>query len=106
MGNGRTGRIGVLPVVGVCLAALLCANLLLYWYLDSLSPGFVSPSPHGYCPPHHFKLGTMRDCEPWLQCPEVRNDIRRLKMVGQGAVKKVRELGQKKNQCVSLLVLN
>ncbi|KAG5265493.1 hypothetical protein AALO_G00243100 [Alosa alosa] len=104
MGNGR-GISSSLSVVAVCLAALLCANLLLYWYLDSLYPGVVSHSPHGHCPPRHFKLGTMRDCEPWLQCPEVQNDIRRLKMVGQGAVKKV-YLSEWKGQKVAMCVLS
>ncbi|KAL2099251.1 hypothetical protein ACEWY4_005731 [Coilia grayii] len=88
MGNGRAVLCS-LPVVAVCLAALLFANLVLYLYLDSLYPSFVSPSLHRHCPSRHFKLGTMRDCVPWLQCPEIRADIRRLKMVGQGAVKKV-----------------
>ena len=92
MGNGRAVLCS-LPVVAVCLAALLCANLLLYLYLDSLYPSFVFPSPHRHCPPRHFKLGTMHDCVPWLECPEIRADIRRLKMVGQGAVKKVRVTG-------------
>ncbi|KAL4641874.1 protein O-mannose kinase [Arapaima gigas] len=77
------------PVVLVCLGALLATNLFIYWYIESLSRGGGPHAPSlGFCPPGHFKMGVMK-CTPWLQCAEVRQEVRRLKIIGQGAVKKV-----------------
>lgn len=78
------------PVVAVCLAALLLSNLLLYLYLDSLYPTHDHLfSSHNGCPPGHFKMTTMRNCTPWLQCSQIKAEVRPLKLVGQGAVKQV-----------------
>ncbi|XP_074546746.1 protein O-mannose kinase [Halichoeres trimaculatus] len=78
------------PVVAVCLAALLLANLLLYLYLDSLYPTHYHQfSSHDRCPPGHFKMTTMKNCTPWLQCSQIKAEVRPLKLVGQGAVKQV-----------------
>lgn len=87
---GTRGAKCGLPVVLLCLAALLCANLLLYFYLDALYEDSSPPLAHVRCPPRHFKIGTMTTCTPWLQCPEIRAEVRRVKLIGQGAVKKVR----------------
>lgn len=74
----------------VCLGALLFANVLIYLYIESLYQiSETHVSPHGDCPPGHFKMGIMRNCSPWLQCPAVRSEVRKLKMIGQGAVKQV-----------------
>lgn len=78
------------PVVAVCLAALLLSNLLLYLYLDSLYPAHDHlSSSHDRCPPGHFKMTTMRNCTPWLQCSQIKAEVRPLKLIGQGAVKQV-----------------
>ncbi|XP_028848884.1 protein O-mannose kinase [Denticeps clupeoides] len=103
MGSVRAAWCSV-PVVVLCLAGLLCANLLLYWYLEALYPVGVMPHVGRQCPPRHFKLGNMKDCIPWLQCAEVRKDVRRLKLIGQGAVKKV-YLSEWKGQKVALSAL-
>ncbi len=88
MGGTFWMRCGV-PVVVLCLAALLCANLLLYFYLDALYQDTNPLSAHTQCPLRHFKVGTMTTCTPWLQCPQIRAEVRRVKLIGQGAVKKV-----------------
>jgi hypothetical protein len=31
----------------------------------------------------------MKTCYPWLQCPQVKAEVRKLKLIGQGAVKQV-----------------
>lgn len=94
-----------LPVVVLCLAALLCANILLYFYLDALYQDTNPPSAHTRCPPQHFKIGTMTTCTPWLQCPEIRAEVRKVKLIGQGAVKRV-YLSEWRGQKVALSVLS
>ncbi|XP_030627578.1 protein O-mannose kinase isoform X2 [Chanos chanos] len=95
------------PAVVLCLAALLCSNLLLYLYLESLNLGTSYPSRHAHthCPPGHFKVGTMTTCTPWLECPDIRADVRRLKLIGRGAVKQV-YLAEWRGQKVALSVLS
>ncbi|XP_019910030.2 protein O-mannose kinase isoform X2 [Esox lucius] len=80
------------PVVLVCLAALLLGNVVIYLYLDSLQErghGHPHLSPHGDCRPRHFRMANMKNCSPWLECTQVRAEVRKLKMIGQGAVKQV-----------------
>lgn len=78
------------PVVVVCLAALLLSNALIYLYLDSVyQSGEQLASPRVGCGPQHFKMATMKNCTPWLQCSQIRAEVRKLKLIGQGAVKKV-----------------
>lgn len=76
-------------VVVVCIAALLLCNIFLYIYLDSLyqTNGQQMSSPSG-CLPQHFKMATMKNCTPWLQCAQINAEVRKLKLIGQGAVKK------------------
>lgn len=88
MGGSFGMRCG-LPAVLLCLAALLCTNLLLYFYLDALYQDTNPLSAHTQCPLRHFKVGTMTTCTPWLQCPQIHSEVRRVKLIGQGAVKKV-----------------
>lgn len=85
---GSGPKCGV-PAVVLCLVALFCANLFLYFYLDALYEGTSPPSGHMHCPPGHFKVGTMKSCTPWLRCPEIRAEVRRLRLIGEGAVKQV-----------------
>lgn len=84
----RGTKCGV-PAIILCLVALVCANLLLYFYLDALYEGTSPPSAHMHCPPGYFKVGTMKTCTLWLKCPEIRANVRRLRLIGQGAVKQV-----------------
>lgn len=93
-------------MVVVCLAALLLGNLLLYRYLDSLpqSDG-RSVAPHMGCPPGHFRMATMKHCSAWLQCPQLKAEVRRLKLIGQGAVKQV-YLSEWRGQKVALSTLS
>ncbi|XP_076830988.1 protein O-mannose kinase [Brachyhypopomus gauderio] len=106
---GRSGgsrvKCGV-PAVVLCLVALLCANLLLFVYLDAIYQDSSVPSAHPHCRqrPGHFMVGTMSTCAPWLQCPEIRSSVWRLRLIGQGAVKQV-YLSEWQGQKVALSVL-
>lgn len=93
-------------VVAVCLAALLLSNAFLYLYLDSeFQAQEPRSSAHAACPPRHFKMATMRNCTPWLQCSQVRGEVRKLKLIGEGAVKKV-YLAEWRTQKVALSSLS
>ncbi|XP_028661650.1 protein O-mannose kinase [Erpetoichthys calabaricus] len=87
---GDTGR--TIPVVLLCLGALLCGNLILYLYVETL---YKSSGPLEYlddepvCPRAHFSLKATRNCTPWLSCEAVRREVRPLRLTGQGAVKQV-----------------
>ncbi|KAM6152918.1 protein O-mannose kinase [Erethizon dorsatum] len=76
-------------VVGLLLTMALM-NALLYLCLDQFfssprrSTEGPRPCPHGY-----FKMGQMRTCSPWLSCQELRAEVRQLKCIGEGAVKRV-----------------
>lgn len=75
--------------VGLLLAMALM-NVVLYVCLDQLfiSPGrFTADSRR--CPPGYFRMGQMRNCSRWLSCEELRTEVRQLKRVGEGAVKRV-----------------
>ncbi|KAF7710567.1 protein O-mannose kinase [Silurus meridionalis] len=93
------------PAVVSCLIALFCANVLLYVYLDALYEDTSPSSTHMHCSPGYFKVGTMKNCTPWLQCPEIRANIRRLRLIGQGAVKQV-YLSEWQGQKVALCALS
>ncbi|XP_007522804.1 protein O-mannose kinase [Erinaceus europaeus] len=75
--------------VGLLLAMVLM-NVLLYlcldWFFISPRSSAVDPSscPHGY-----FRMGHMTNCSPWLTCEQLRTEVRQLKRVGEGAVKRV-----------------
>ncbi|XP_056616842.1 protein O-mannose kinase isoform X2 [Triplophysa dalaica] len=72
---GTLGPRSGLPVVVLCLAALLFANILLYFYLDALYEDTSPPSALKRCPPSHFKIGTMTTCTPCLKCPEIHAEV-------------------------------
>lgn len=78
------------PVVGLCLTALLISNALIYLYLDSMyHTDQQLVSSHVGCALRHFKMVTMKNCTPWLKCSQINTEVRKLKLIGQGAVKKV-----------------
>ncbi|XP_072310102.1 protein O-mannose kinase [Eucyclogobius newberryi] len=102
--SSRSISHSVLAVV-VCLAALLLCNVFIYFYLDSLySSNVHQVSSSSGCRPGHFKMVTMKNCTPWLQCAQINNEVRRLKLIGQGAVKQV-YLGEWRGQKVALSLL-
>lgn len=77
------------PIVGLLLAMALM-NVLLYLCLDWF---FISPRrsvvDSSHCPPGYFRMGQMNNCSPWLTCEELTKEVRQLKRVGEGAVKRV-----------------
>lgn len=78
------------PVFMACCAALLFSNVVIYLCLDSIYQRDKQlVSSHAGCEPRHFKMVNMKNCTPWLQCPFINGEIRKLKLIGQGAVKKV-----------------
>lgn len=89
--EGRKGPAhrGVPPVVGLLLGTALM-NTLLYLCLDRffISPPRAAVDPT-HCPYGYFRMGPMKNCSPWLSCEELRTEVRQLKRVGEGAVKRV-----------------
>ncbi|CAL9682596.1 unnamed protein product [Knipowitschia caucasica] len=57
------------------------------------------------CQPRHFKMATMKNCTPWLDCEQIRNEVLKLKLIGQGAVKQV-FLAEWKAQKIALSLLS
>ncbi|XP_078524075.1 protein O-mannose kinase [Lissotriton helveticus] len=92
------------PHTLLLLLALLLINFLLYIYLDSfyeMSPLPVNSQSHGPCPSGFFRLETMKNCSPWLSCAAIRSQVRKLRLVGEGAVKQV-FLGEWKERKVAI----
>lgn len=88
--RSRTTVAYIVPVVGICAAAFLLTNIFIYLYLDSVyQPGLQQVSPLVGCVPQHFKMPTMKDCTAWLQCLQINAEVHQLKLIDQGAVKKV-----------------
>lgn len=87
--NGLTHR--ELPRGVGLLLAMALMNVALYLCLDQLfiSPG-RSTADSRRCPPGYFRMGRMRNCSRWLSCEELRTEVRQLKRVGEGAVKRPR----------------
>ncbi|KFU86208.1 Protein kinase-like SgK196, partial [Chaetura pelagica] len=85
----------------VLLGAVLLLNALLYLCLSKLytSSGRAETDP-GLCPSGHFKLGAMKNCSPWLSCEAINREVRKLKCVGEGAVKKAFLSEWKENKVV------
>ncbi|XP_047713596.1 protein O-mannose kinase isoform X1 [Prionailurus viverrinus] len=77
------------PAVGL-LFSMALMNTLLYFCLDwfFISRPRSAPS-SAHCPHGHFRMGQMKNCSPWLSCEELRTEVRQLKRVGEGAVKRV-----------------
>uniref|UniRef100_A0A8D0FUW1 Protein O-mannose kinase n=1 Tax=Strix occidentalis caurina TaxID=311401 RepID=A0A8D0FUW1_STROC len=87
--------------LGLLLAAVLILNALLYLYLNKfyVSSGRAETDP-GLCPFGYFKLGAVKNCSPWLSCEAINREVRKLKCVGEGAVKKVFLSEWKENKVV------
>ncbi|NXH18571.1 SG196 kinase, partial [Bucco capensis] len=83
------------------LVAVLLLNVLLYLYLNKfyVSSGRADTDP-SLCPFGYFKLGTVKNCTPWLSCEAINREVRKLKCVGEGAVKKVFLSEWKENKVV------
>uniref|UniRef100_A0A8D0GYS5 Protein O-mannose kinase n=1 Tax=Sphenodon punctatus TaxID=8508 RepID=A0A8D0GYS5_SPHPU len=80
----------VIPPVLLLLLGVLLLNFLLYLYLVNVNVS--SGHPHvepSLCLLGHFRLGTVENCSPWLSCDAISKEVRKLKCVGEGAVKKV-----------------
>lgn len=88
-GRKSPARRGVPPVLGLLLVTAIM-NALLYLCLDRF---FISPRRSAvypsHCPYGYFRMGQMKNCSPWLSCEELRTEVRQLKRVGEGAVKRV-----------------
>lgn len=80
----------VFPVVIGCLAALMLSSGLIYLYLDAVYQSDEQlVNTHARCLSQHFKLPAMKNCSSWLQCSQIKAEVRKIKLIGQGAVKKV-----------------
>ncbi|MEQ2214649.1 hypothetical protein XENOCAPTIV_015178 [Xenoophorus captivus] len=91
MGHHRSSITSlVFPVVMGCLAALMLSSALIYLYLEAVHQSDEQlVNTHAGCLFRHFKLPAMKNCSPWLQCSQIKAEIRKIKLIGQGAVKKV-----------------
>ncbi|NXK29910.1 SG196 kinase, partial [Piprites chloris] len=87
--------------LALLLMAVLLLNVLLYLYLNKFynSLGHTETDP-SLCPFGHFKLGSVKNCSPWLSCEAINREVRKLKCVGEGAVKKVFLSEWKENKVV------
>ncbi|NXU78146.1 SG196 kinase, partial [Oreotrochilus melanogaster] len=83
------------------LAAVLLLNAFLYLYLNKfyIASRRTEADPN-LCPFGYFKLGTVKNCSPWLSCEAINREVRKLKCVGEGAVKKVFLSEWKENKVV------
>lgn len=76
--------------LAILLAAVLLLNALLYLYLNKFSSSLGRvETDSGLCPFGHFRFGAVKNCSPWLSCEAINREVRKLKCVGEGAVKKV-----------------
>lgn len=90
-GGKRNGHWNcLLLLVILLLFTVVFINVLLYVYLEHIyvSPSYPYADP-GTCPQGYFKISNMKNCSAWLTCEGVNKEVRRLKLVGEGAVKKV-----------------
>ncbi|NWH72259.1 SG196 kinase, partial [Piaya cayana] len=83
------------------LTAVLLLNAVLYLGLNGLyaSSGRAETDP-SLCPAGQFRLGVGKNCSPWLSCEAIGREVRRLKCVGEGAVKKAFLSEWKENKVV------
>ncbi|KAM3938421.1 protein O-mannose kinase isoform 1-T6 [Leptodactylus fuscus] len=80
----------LLLLIILLLFTVVFINIVLYVYLEH---AYVSTSyPYAdltTCPQGYFKITNMKNCSAWLTCEVINKEVRRLKLVGEGAVKKV-----------------
>lgn len=104
--KGSSQREVPVPPAVLLLFLMGLMNIVLYLYLDRV---FVSPPPAVLearrCPFGTFRMGQMKNCSPWLSCESLRTEVRKLKRVGEGAVKRV-FLSEWKEQKVALSQLS
>ncbi|KAF3825423.1 hypothetical protein GH733_005405 [Mirounga leonina] len=88
-GSRGTPRRALPAALGLLLPMALL-NALLYLCLAwvFIAPPRSAPA-STHCPRGHFRMGQMKNCSPWLSCEELRTEVRPLKRVGEGAVKRV-----------------
>ncbi|XP_030886074.1 protein O-mannose kinase isoform X1 [Leptonychotes weddellii] len=93
-GKAQNGSRGAprraLPAALGLLLPMAILNALLYLCLAwvFIAPPRSAPA-STHCPRGHFRMGQMKNCSPWLSCEELRTEVRPLKRVGEGAVKRV-----------------
>ncbi|KAE8631505.1 hypothetical protein XENTR_v10001218 [Xenopus tropicalis] len=89
--NRKSGSWNCLLVLFLMLLfTVVSVNFLLYMYIEQIyAPSQFSHSELNLCPYGHFKIATMKNCSPWLTCETIEKEVRKLKLVGEGAVKKV-----------------
>ncbi|KAJ7407482.1 Protein O-mannose kinase [Willisornis vidua] len=93
--------------LALLLVAVLLLNALLYLYLSKFdSASERAETDPGLCPFGHFKLGAVKNCSPWLSCEAISREVRKLKCVGEGAVKKVFLSEWKENKVVLSQLIN
>ncbi|XP_058036445.1 LOW QUALITY PROTEIN: protein O-mannose kinase [Ahaetulla prasina] len=69
---------------------VLLVILFLYQYVGNVYFSYgESNIEQNFCPHGYFKLGTMKNCSPWLSCQAIKREVRKLKHVGGGAVKRI-----------------
>ncbi|KAL8165911.1 UNVERIFIED_CONTAM: hypothetical protein K2H54_056734 [Gekko kuhli] len=80
----------LIPPFLVLLLAVLLVNLVLYQYLSHVSVPYGKANMGlGVCPYGYFRLGALKNCLPWLSCGAIGGEVRKLKRLGEGAVKRV-----------------
>lgn len=80
----------LLLAVALYLAPLLISNSWMDLLFSESQTDHPLGSPHRGCLPRHFKIGTMPNCAAWLQCLQIKTEIHKLTLIGQGVVKKVK----------------
>ncbi|XP_042299932.1 protein O-mannose kinase [Sceloporus undulatus] len=89
--DGKTDHMQklIFPTLFLLLVVLL-VNLLLYQYFSDVYFSYGQTNvEHNLCPHGYFRLGTLKNCTPWLSCEAIKREVRKLKRVGEGAVKRV-----------------
>ncbi|KAJ6660548.1 hypothetical protein lerEdw1_017545 [Lerista edwardsae] len=79
----------LIPPVLFVLLVILLVNMLLYQYLNNVYVAYgQADAEHNLCPQGKFRLGTLKNCSLWLSCQAMK-EVRKLKRIGEGAVKRV-----------------
>ncbi|XP_066484739.1 protein O-mannose kinase isoform X2 [Tiliqua scincoides] len=72
----------LIPPILFLLLAVLLVNMLLYQYLNNVYVSYgQADSEHNLCPHGYFRLGTLKNCSPWLSCKAMKREVRKLKHV-------------------------
>lgn len=89
--SGKTDYVQkLIPLFLFLILALLLLNMLLYQYLNNVNVSYgQADAEYNLCPQGSFRLGTLKNCSPWLSCEAIKREVRRLKRIDEGAVKRV-----------------